>query len=160
AARDPAARKRRGSRRLPGRHRAARRRPRVPAHHERQRRRRDPRRRPGPRLAPGPADAPGRGAGREADRHRRVRDALGGLDVRAAPRPVHPGRLPLEVDMAPAIDRILEPVEQNLPVEIPRPEDPTVTLATVPDAPLLTGLSAVSPWAQWAGPVALGLLVL
>src|SRR5699024_4856175 len=71
-----------------------------------------------------------------------------------------PGASPLEVDMAPAIDRILEPVEQNLPVEIPRPEDPTVTLATVPDAPLLTGLSAVSPWAQWAGPVALGLLVL
>ena len=71
-----------------------------------------------------------------------------------------PGASPLEVDLAPAIDRILEPVEQHLPVEIPRPEDPTVTLATVPDVPLLTGLSAVSPWAHWAGPVAPGLLAL
>lgn len=71
-----------------------------------------------------------------------------------------PGASPLEVDLAPAIDRILEPVEQHLPVEIPRPEDPTVTLATVPDVPLLTGLSVVSQWAHWAGPVALGLLAL
>src|SRR5699024_11474632 len=28
----------------------------------------------------------------------------------------------LEVDLAPAIDRILEPVEEQLPLEIPRPE--------------------------------------
>src|SRR5699024_150689 len=71
-----------------------------------------------------------------------------------------PGGSELEVDLAPAIDRILEPVEEQLPLEIPRPEDPTVTLATIPDVPLLTGLSAVTPWAQWAGPAALALLVL
>lgn len=71
-----------------------------------------------------------------------------------------PGGSELEVDLDPAIDRILEPVEEQLPLEIPRPEDPTVTLATIPDVPLLTGLSAVTPWAQWAGPAALALLVL
>src|SRR5699024_191069 len=71
-----------------------------------------------------------------------------------------PGASRLEVDMAPAIDRILDPVEQNLPVEIPRPEDPTVTLATLPHGRVVTSLSAGGPWAQWAGPAALGLLAL
>src|SRR5699024_8856761 len=71
-----------------------------------------------------------------------------------------PGAPPLDADLAPAIDRIPEPVEQHLRGQTPPTEDATVTRATVPDAPLLTGLSAVSPWAQWAGPVALGLLVL
>lgn len=70
-----------------------------------------------------------------------------------------PGASALDVDLGPAIDRILAPVEERLPLEIPRPQDATVTLATVPDAPLLTGLAAVSPWASWAGPAALVLLV-
>ncbi|WP_394215584.1 hypothetical protein [Brachybacterium vulturis] len=71
-----------------------------------------------------------------------------------------PGASELDVDLAPAIDRILTPVEERLPIDIPRPEDATVTLATVPDVPLLTALSAVTPWAHWAGPAALVLLVL
>ncbi|MDN6400059.1 MAG: hypothetical protein L0K01_06340 [Brachybacterium sp.] len=71
-----------------------------------------------------------------------------------------PGASELDVDLAPAIDRILTPVEEHLPIEIPRPDDATVTLATIPDVPLLTALSAVTPWAHWAGPAALVLLVL
>ena len=71
-----------------------------------------------------------------------------------------PGPSELDVDLAPAIDGILEPVEERLPVEIPRPDDPRLTIATVPQVPLLGPLSAVTPWASWAGPIALGLLVL
>ncbi|ASK66508.1 hypothetical protein CFK39_12590 [Brachybacterium avium] len=71
-----------------------------------------------------------------------------------------PGASGLDVDLAPAIDRILTPVEERLPIDIPRPEDTTITLATVPDLPLLTALSAVTPWAHWAGPAALALLLL
>lgn len=70
-----------------------------------------------------------------------------------------PGDSPLDVDLAPAIDRILAPVEENLPVEIPRPESTTVTLATIPDVPLLPGVSALTPWASLAGAAA-GVLVL
>lgn len=71
-----------------------------------------------------------------------------------------PGASELDVDLAPAIDRILAPVEEQLPFEIPRPEDSTITLAAIPDLPVLTAVSAVSPWAHWAGPAALVLLVL
>lgn len=71
-----------------------------------------------------------------------------------------PGASDLEVDLGPVIDRILTSVEDRLPLEIPRPQEPTVTLATVPDVPLLNALAAVSPWASWTGPVALALLVL
>lgn len=71
-----------------------------------------------------------------------------------------PGASELDVDLAPVIERILTPVEENLPVDIPRPDDATVTLATIPDVPLLTGAAAVTPWAHWAGPAALVLLVL
>lgn len=69
-----------------------------------------------------------------------------------------PGASDLEVDLSPAIERILTPVEERLPITIPRPEDTTLTLATIPDVPLLPALSAVTPWAQWAGPAALVLL--
>ncbi|MGP9537695.1 hypothetical protein ACT3SP_06760 [Brachybacterium sp. AOP43-C2-M15] len=69
-----------------------------------------------------------------------------------------PGASDLEVDLSPAIERILTPVEEHLPVTIPRPEETTVTLATIPDVPLLPVLSSVTPWAQWAGPAALVLL--
>ena len=71
-----------------------------------------------------------------------------------------PGASELDVDLAPVIDRILTPVEEHLPLEIPRPDDATITLATIPDVPLLTGVSTVTPWAHWAGPAALVLLVL
>lgn len=71
-----------------------------------------------------------------------------------------PGASELDVDLAPAIERILAPVEDNLPITIPRPDDTTLTLATIPDVPLLTAVSAVSPWASWAGPAALVLVVL
>lgn len=70
-----------------------------------------------------------------------------------------PGPSDLDVDLAPAIDRILTPVEERLPIDIPRPEDATITLATIPDVPLLTAVSSVTPWAVWAGPAALVLVV-
>lgn len=71
-----------------------------------------------------------------------------------------PGASDLDVDLGPVIDRILTPVEERLPVEIPRPDDATITLASIPDVPLLTRLSTVTPWAHWAGPAALVLAVL
>ncbi|MGO1227298.1 MAG: hypothetical protein ACTMII_13105 [Brachybacterium sp.] len=71
-----------------------------------------------------------------------------------------PGASDLDVDLGPVIDRILTPVEEKLPIEIPRPEDATITLASIPDIPLLTRVSAVTPWAYWAGPAALVLLAL
>jgi hypothetical protein len=70
-----------------------------------------------------------------------------------------PGPSDLDVDLAPAIDRILTPVEEHLPIAIPRPDDATVTLATIPDVPLLTAVSSVTPWAAWAGPAAAVLVV-
>ena len=70
-----------------------------------------------------------------------------------------PGPSDLDVDLGPAIDRILAPVEDVLPFQIPRPDDATVTLASIPDVPLLTHVSVVTPWASWAGPAALGLAV-
>src|SRR5690625_6018470 len=69
-----------------------------------------------------------------------------------------PGASELDVDLGPVIDRILTSVEERLPVEIPRPDDASVTLITIPDSPLLNGLSTVSPWASWSGPAALVLL--
>lgn len=71
-----------------------------------------------------------------------------------------PGASDLDVDLGPVIDRILTPVEEKLPIEIPRPEVATITLASIPDIPLLTRVSAVTPWARWAGPAALVLLAL
>jgi hypothetical protein len=71
-----------------------------------------------------------------------------------------PGASELDVDLAPAIERILVPVEERLPIDLPRPDDATVTLATIPDVPLLTAVSAITPWASWAGPAALVLLAL
>lgn len=71
-----------------------------------------------------------------------------------------PGASELDVDLGPAIDRILTPVEERLPIEIPRPEDPTITLASIPDVPLLTRIAGLTPWATWTGPAALGLAAL
>lgn len=71
-----------------------------------------------------------------------------------------PGASDLDVDLGPVIDEILAPVEERLPVQVPRPDDTTVTLASIPDVPLLTRVSALTPWATWAGPAALALLAL
>lgn len=72
-----------------------------------------------------------------------------------------PGPSDLEVDLGPAVDSILTGIEDNLPfgIEVPRPDDATVTLATIPDVPLLTTASDLAPWADRLGPIAL-LLVL
>lgn len=70
-----------------------------------------------------------------------------------------PGQQDLDVDLVPVIDELLGSVEEKLPVELPRPENASFTLATIPDIPLLNRLAAVSPWFSWAGPVA-GVLVL
>lgn len=69
-----------------------------------------------------------------------------------------PGASELDVDLAPAIDRILTPVEEHLPVQIPRPGDASVTLTTIPDVPGLPLLAAVTPYAHWAGPAALAMV--
>jgi len=61
----------------------------------------------------------------------------------------------LDVDLGPAIDQILGAVEEQLPVTIPRPDGPSITLATIPDLPLLTHATVLDPWAQRAGPAAL-----
>lgn len=72
-----------------------------------------------------------------------------------------PGPSNLDVDLMPAVDTILSGVEDALPLDvtIPRPESATVTLATIPDIPLLARASALSPWAHWFGPVALALVL-
>ncbi|MBP2382021.1 hypothetical protein [Brachybacterium sacelli] len=72
-----------------------------------------------------------------------------------------PGSSDLEVDLEPVIDSVLTSVEEQVPLlEIPRPDSAAVTVATVPDVPLLTHATVLDPWAQRAGPIALGLAVL
>lgn len=81
-----------------------------------------------------------------------MRDLHGGLFTA--------GESDLEVDLSPVIDQMLGSVEGSLPIEIPRPEDATLTLATIPDIPLLTSAQVVAPWFSWAGPAALVLAAL
>ena len=72
-----------------------------------------------------------------------------------------PGASDLDVDLAPVIDSVLTGVEDNVPlVEIPRPDSATITLARIPDVPLLTHATALTPWAPRLGPIALVLAVL
>lgn len=72
-----------------------------------------------------------------------------------------PGASELDVDLRPAIDAILSGIEDHLPlgITVARPEDATVTLATIPDVPLLTKAASLSPWAHRLGPAALLLLL-
>jgi hypothetical protein len=67
------------------------------------------------------------------------------------------GSTPLEVDLTPAGDDLLSTVEEKLPIDvsIPRPDDLTVTIATVPDIPVLRVAADVVPWTVWSGPLAL-----
>lgn len=69
------------------------------------------------------------------------------------------GEQRLEVDLLPVIDALLTGVEGAIPWEIPRPGQASVTLATIPDIPLLLQVQSLAPWAHWAGPLA-GLLAL
>ena len=72
-----------------------------------------------------------------------------------------PGTSELEVDLAPVIDTLLTGVEDQVPLlDVPRPDSAAVTIATIPDVPLLTHATILDPWAQRAGPIALGLAVL
>jgi hypothetical protein len=73
-----------------------------------------------------------------------------------------PGASPLDVDLLPLIDSLLTGVEDSLPLidDLPRPGDATVTLASIPDVPLLHRATALDPWAHRSGPIALGLAVL
>lgn len=72
-----------------------------------------------------------------------------------------PGASDLEVDLAPVIDTLLTGVEDQVPLlDVPRPDSAAVTIATIPDVPLLTHATVLDPWAQRAGPIALGLAVL
>ncbi|MGY5763980.1 hypothetical protein ACXET9_02105 [Brachybacterium sp. DNPG3] len=69
------------------------------------------------------------------------------------------GDSPLDVDLAPTIDVILTGAEDYLPIDLPRPDSAVVTLATVPDVPLLRYATVLDPWAGRLGPIALGLAV-
>lgn len=73
-----------------------------------------------------------------------------------------PGASPLDVDLLPLIDSLLTGVEDALPLvdDLPRPGEATVTLASIPDVPLLNHATVLDPWAHRAGPIALGLAVL
>lgn len=73
-----------------------------------------------------------------------------------------PGASPLDVDLLPLIDSLLTSAEDSLPLvdNLPRPDSATITLATIPDVPLLTHATILDPWAHRAGPIALALAVL
>jgi hypothetical protein len=68
----------------------------------------------------------------------------------------------IDVDLAPAVDALIDPVEEKLPfgISLPRPDHPTVTLATVPDLPVLRAAAQVLPYASWALPAMIVLVVL
>lgn len=70
-----------------------------------------------------------------------------------------PGAEELQVDLLPLVDRMLSGAEEFLPVELPRPDSASVTVATIPDIPLLTRAAALAPYAPWLG-LAAGALVL
>lgn len=70
------------------------------------------------------------------------------------------GASDLEVDLSPVIEQMLDAVDGSLPVKIPRPENATITLTTIPDVPVLTTAQTVAPWFSWAGPAALVLAAL
>ena len=73
-----------------------------------------------------------------------------------------PGASPLDVDLLPLIDSLLTGVEDTLPLidDLPRPGEASVTLASIPDVPLLHCATVLDPWAHRTGPIALGLAVL
>ncbi|MCL6422890.1 hypothetical protein Bequi_05730 [Brachybacterium sp. JHP9] len=73
-----------------------------------------------------------------------------------------PGASDLTVDLSPAVDALVDPIQERLPfgLEIPVPENPTVTLAQIPDIPVLQQAQEVLPHARWTGPAALALALL
>lgn len=71
-----------------------------------------------------------------------------------------PGASDVDVDFAPVIDGALSEAEEILPIDLPRPEDATVTVATIPDVPLVHRAGVLDPWGQRLGPVALVMAVL
>lgn len=72
------------------------------------------------------------------------------------------GDSPVEVDLSPAVDAIVDPIEDKLPfgLTLPRPDHPTVTLTTIPDLPVLRGAAQALPYASWALPAMIGLILL
>lgn len=56
-----------------------------------------------------------------------------------------PGGAPVDVDLAPGIDAILDGVETHLPITLPRPDSASVTLFTVPDVPFLHHATVLDP---------------
>lgn len=73
-----------------------------------------------------------------------------------------PGATDLTVDLSPVSDALLGAVEDHLPfgITLPHPDHPTVALTQIPDVPLLRHAAVVLPWAQWAGPAALVLVLM
>lgn len=74
-----------------------------------------------------------------------------------------PGASKLQVDLDPVVEDIVSGAEQSLPFQLPfrlpRPKAGTLTLATIPDVPLLTRAAVLDPWAHRSGPIALVLAV-
>ncbi|UEJ82237.1 hypothetical protein Bra3105_15550 [Brachybacterium halotolerans subsp. kimchii] len=72
------------------------------------------------------------------------------------------GDTPIEVDLSPAVDSLMDPIEEKLPfgITLPRPDHPTATLTTIPDLPALRAAAQVLPHASWALPVMIVLMVL
>lgn len=68
-----------------------------------------------------------------------------------------PGASDVQVDLMPAVERILSGAEDALPIRVslPRPDNATVTLARIPDVPLLPRAAQLAPWAPRLLPGAL-----
>ncbi len=66
-----------------------------------------------------------------------------------------PGAAPLQVDLEPLIERVLSGAEKIVPVEIPRPQHTEITLATVPDVPVLAQMVSYAQWAHRLVPLAI-----
>lgn len=70
-----------------------------------------------------------------------------------------PGASKLDVDLDPVVEDVVSGAEEaipfDLPFDLPRPKVGSLTLATIPDVPLLTRAAALDPWAHRCGPLAL-----
>lgn len=71
-----------------------------------------------------------------------------------------PGASDVVVDLGPFVDDVLTGAEENLPIDLPRPDDASFTLVTIPDVPLVQRAAVLDPWGGRLGPIALALAVI